>query len=188
MVCGDIPFEMDDQILDTKVSFRGINLSRECRGLIQCCLQFLPKNRPSLDEILRHDWMTTGSTYIQNSGSIESSIHDSLHGSLDGNIDGSLVGGVMSLGVSGGLGLSAAVNMNSVGNVVENELSGIVDVLTVDLDGLGSYDKRVGQSSEGSTDNEQLLDALYEGEDDSGEDNEGDQQLSSLRMVAMQRF
>lgn len=57
MVCGDIPFEVDNQILSNNISFRGINISKECQELIHKCLQFLPKNRPSLEQILRHEWM-----------------------------------------------------------------------------------------------------------------------------------
>lgn len=66
MVCGDIPFEMDDQILGNEVNFKGINLSRECKNLILSCLQFMPKNRPNLEDILRHEWMTNGSPYTGN--------------------------------------------------------------------------------------------------------------------------
>lgn len=174
MVCGDIPFEVDDQILDNKVSFRGNNLSRECRALIQSCLQFLPKNRPSLEEILRHDWMTTGANYHQSV--------DGLDEGLGGNIDGSLVGGVMSLQVDSGLGGTGGMRSD---NSSDNELNGIVDGLAVGIGELEAFDKRVTQSSEDSTDDEQLIDVLYGGVDVEDNDDDHDQQLSRIRM---QRF
>ena len=70
MVCGDIPFEMDDQILGNNVNFKGLQLSRECKNLILNCLQFLPKNRPNLEEILRHDWMKAGSSFASSTSGL----------------------------------------------------------------------------------------------------------------------
>lgn len=58
MVCGDVPFQKDQQILENKVSFDGVVLTRECKNLIRWCLQFSPGNRPSLDAIMRHPWIT----------------------------------------------------------------------------------------------------------------------------------
>lgn len=56
MVCGDIPFDRDDQILQAKVVFSR-DLSNEVKDLIARCLSELPSERPSLDDILIHPWI-----------------------------------------------------------------------------------------------------------------------------------
>ena len=57
MVCGDIPFEQDEQICSAEVHFR-VRLSGECRDLIKRCLRIEPGARIPLDRILSHPWMT----------------------------------------------------------------------------------------------------------------------------------
>jgi len=55
MVCGDIPFEKDDQICSAQLNFR-LNVSEECRDLVRSCLKINPSERIQLQSILTHPW------------------------------------------------------------------------------------------------------------------------------------
>ncbi|CAI5637418.1 serine/threonine-protein kinase pim-2 [Oreochromis niloticus] len=56
MVCGDIPFENDDEIYKACPRFTR-PVSTGCQSLIHWCLSFQPEDRPILKEILSHPWM-----------------------------------------------------------------------------------------------------------------------------------
>jgi len=56
MVCGEIPFETDDEICDAELVFKN-NVSGACRGLIKSCLRIRPRDRIKLKDILHHPWM-----------------------------------------------------------------------------------------------------------------------------------
>ena len=60
MVCGDIPFETDEQICNANVTFR-TRVSADCRDLINFCLKISPSARIPLEKILSHPWMTSTS-------------------------------------------------------------------------------------------------------------------------------
>ena len=58
LVCGDIPFTSDDQILKARIKFKAnVSISKECKKLIRWCLQIPQSDRPSLEQILEHPWL-----------------------------------------------------------------------------------------------------------------------------------
>jgi serine/threonine protein kinase len=56
MVCGDIPFERDEQIVKADLHLRK-PVSAEVEDLIRRCLNVDPSSRPSLADILAHPWV-----------------------------------------------------------------------------------------------------------------------------------
>ena len=56
MVCGDIPFETDEQICVAEVRFR-YRVSAECQDLIRQCLRVDTETRATLATIISHPWL-----------------------------------------------------------------------------------------------------------------------------------
>ncbi|KAL8611198.1 Serine/threonine-protein kinase pim-3 [Nucella lapillus] len=59
LVCGDIPFEHDHQIVEARLTFKR-RVSPQVEDLINKCLSVRPTDRPSLEEIMKHPWMQAG--------------------------------------------------------------------------------------------------------------------------------
>jgi len=56
MVCGDIPFETDEEICNAEITFRN-SVSPDCQNLIRSCLRIRPKDRIQLTDIISHVWL-----------------------------------------------------------------------------------------------------------------------------------
>jgi len=64
MVCGDIPFESDEQICLAELRFR-YRVSPECQDLVRQCLRVDTSQRASLSSILSHPWLSDPSPLPQ---------------------------------------------------------------------------------------------------------------------------
>jgi serine/threonine protein kinase len=58
MVCGDVPFESDEQICVANLNFCN-RVSTECQDLVRQCLQVETAKRASLSSVLCHPWLNT---------------------------------------------------------------------------------------------------------------------------------
>ena len=60
VVCGDIPFETDNQIKKAQVAFKSsLGLSEEVKDLIRACLTISTSERIGLDGLSSHPWTST---------------------------------------------------------------------------------------------------------------------------------
>ena len=80
MVCGDIPFEADDQICSAQIKFRR-TLSPDCEALIRACLRVRPQDRLDLESILDHAWITSGDINTTSTSRLDVQHSNQLSGS-----------------------------------------------------------------------------------------------------------
>jgi len=84
MLCGDIPFETDQEITEGRlVWFKQLNLSSQVKDLITSCLAVDPSKRITLCEVLDHPWGKRG---IKDSSSFLSSSPSSSLSSSVGSL------------------------------------------------------------------------------------------------------
>merc|ERR1711862_590367 len=82
MLCGDIPFESDQEISMGKlVWFKQLNLSSQVKDLISGCLSVDPAKRITLCEVLDHPWGRAGRR--ESSSFLSSSPSSSLSSSVE---------------------------------------------------------------------------------------------------------
>ena len=77
MVCGDIPYETDEQICSAEVVFRR-EVSPGCQDLIRSCLRVNTEERISLEKILHHPWLRDSEDLSSGSDTSSSSSVDIL--------------------------------------------------------------------------------------------------------------
>jgi len=66
MVCGDIPFQCDHQILSAKLCWSPKQrLSQEVKSLIAGCLTVSPSQRLTLEEVAKHSWLEDRSSTMR---------------------------------------------------------------------------------------------------------------------------
>merc|ERR1712058_151824 len=81
MLCGDIPFETDQEITEGRlVWFKQLNLSSQVKDLITSCLAVDPSKRITLCEVLDHPWGKT--RRMESSSFLSSSSSSSLSSSV----------------------------------------------------------------------------------------------------------
>lgn len=66
MVCGDIPFETDNQIKRAQVLFKpSLRLSEEVKDLIRLCLTISTSDRINLEGIFNHSWLQSQANHTK---------------------------------------------------------------------------------------------------------------------------
>ena len=62
MLCGDVPYETDDQILAAQLAwFPQLNISPEAKHVVRMCLTPDPEQRISMQQLLNHPWLSGSS-------------------------------------------------------------------------------------------------------------------------------
>ena len=58
MVCGDIPYSNAEEVCKARIWFRDTRLTDKCQDIIGRCLKVQPSDRPTLEDLLNHPWMS----------------------------------------------------------------------------------------------------------------------------------
>jgi len=70
MVCGDVPFEKDEDIESVNIRFNKA-ITPECENLIRSLLSLRPADRPSLEQVMVHPWILRGDFISRHCGSMQ---------------------------------------------------------------------------------------------------------------------
>merc|ERR1712213_108385 len=110
MVCGDIPFETDNQIKKAQVVFKSsLGLSEEVKDLIRACLTISTSERISLEGLSSHPWAST------NSHSISPHLRPCLQRTTSSPMDVAVPSqSLLSPGSPGSAGISVSPNDSSI--------------------------------------------------------------------------
>jgi len=110
MVCGDIPFETDNQIKKAQVIFKSsLGLSEEVKDLIRACLTISTSERISLEGLSSHPWAST------NSHSISPHLRPCLQRTTSSPMDVAVPSqSLLSPGSPGSAGISVSPNDSSI--------------------------------------------------------------------------
>ncbi|KHJ40224.1 kinase domain protein [Trichuris suis] len=100
MVCGDVPYHSDDDIVSGKLIWNP-DVSKACRDLIHQCLAFDFQKRPTLSELLSHPWLIVSkdaadactNRWFGRSKTVSASVPKDLACSVGGDNDHDRVGG-----------------------------------------------------------------------------------------------
>ncbi|XP_053545433.1 serine/threonine-protein kinase pim-1-like [Bombina bombina] len=57
MLCGNVPFANQEEIVKGKIKYP-IGISKGCQDMIRWCLSKKPADRPTLEQILSHPWVS----------------------------------------------------------------------------------------------------------------------------------
>ena len=81
MSFGDFPFDSDEEALCEEVEFWGDSWSEECQDVIRKCLEKIPEDRITLEQLLEHEYVKNAGFPDENTSSIKPPIIN------DANID-----------------------------------------------------------------------------------------------------
>jgi len=127
MVCGDIPFESDEQICCAELRFR-YRVSAECQDLIRQCLTVDTALRPSMAALAAHPWLNNPLAGLDISGGQPNGLpippqHNNINSIIISNNNNNP-------GLMGGLGTGHQESLNSVGSTNSTGGSGGSRVVT----------------------------------------------------------
>ena len=80
LLCGYTPFDRDSQAKETEAIIAGDykfepveyweNVSETAKDFITCCLTLNPAKRPTAQEMLEHEWLSSGHYVVDDTGAV----------------------------------------------------------------------------------------------------------------------